>query len=230
MFVPMGIFSASQTVDPAQCMLPALAILLKNCTVLISLTALGLHQFPRLSVRMHAAGFIPSSLRCLSQVLPLGIAIYQGSGGPIPGNIQDQVGQGSEQSDLVSGVPAPCGGVGLDDLWRSLSTQNFLWFYSMIPYSSYSSSNSSNTTNKVRSPQYTAIVAWYTVSHAILTSRTPRYSFSHQALVFATLDNNISQVSLHNPFSFPGKTFINKKHAHDDSRFQRVFSNKPAKP
>jgi len=50
----------------------------------------------------------------------------RGSGGPIPGNIQDQVGQGSEQSDLVSGVPAPCGGVGLDDLWRSLSTQNFL--------------------------------------------------------------------------------------------------------
>jgi len=28
----------------------------------------------------------------------------------------DQVGQGSEQPDLVSGVPARCGGVGLDDL------------------------------------------------------------------------------------------------------------------
>ena len=40
----------------------------------------------------------------------------RGSGGPIPGNIQDQVGQGSEQPDLVSGVPARCGGVGLDDL------------------------------------------------------------------------------------------------------------------
>ena len=40
----------------------------------------------------------------------------RGSGGPIPGNIQDQVGQGSEQPDLVSGVPACCGGVGLDDL------------------------------------------------------------------------------------------------------------------
>jgi len=39
-----------------------------------------------------------------------------GSGGPIPGNIQDQIGQGSEQPDLVSGVPARCGGVGLDDL------------------------------------------------------------------------------------------------------------------
>ena len=34
----------------------------------------------------------------------------------IPGNIQDQVGQGSEQSDLVSGVPARCRGVGLGDL------------------------------------------------------------------------------------------------------------------
>ena len=34
----------------------------------------------------------------------------------IPGNIQDQVGQGSEPPDLVSGVPARCGGVGLDDL------------------------------------------------------------------------------------------------------------------
>ena len=36
--------------------------------------------------------------------------------GPTPGNIQDQVGQGSEHPDLVSGVPARCGGVGLDDL------------------------------------------------------------------------------------------------------------------
>ena len=40
----------------------------------------------------------------------------RGSGGLIPGNIQGQVGQGSEQPDLVSGVPARCGGVGLDDL------------------------------------------------------------------------------------------------------------------
>ena len=40
----------------------------------------------------------------------------RGSGGPIPGNIQDQVGQGSEQPDLVSGVPARCRRVGLDDL------------------------------------------------------------------------------------------------------------------
>ena len=36
--------------------------------------------------------------------------------GNIPGNIQDQAGQGSEQPDLVSGVPARCGGVGLDDV------------------------------------------------------------------------------------------------------------------
>jgi len=40
----------------------------------------------------------------------------RGGGGPIPGNIQAQVGQGSEQPDLVSGVPARCGGVGLEDL------------------------------------------------------------------------------------------------------------------
>jgi len=43
-------------------------------------------------------------------------SVQRGSGGPIPGNIQDQVGQGSEQPDLVSGVPARCGGIGLDDL------------------------------------------------------------------------------------------------------------------
>ena len=35
---------------------------------------------------------------------------------PIPGNIQGQVGQGSEQPDLVADVPAHCRGVGLDDL------------------------------------------------------------------------------------------------------------------
>ena len=38
---------------------------------------------------------------------------YVGVADQIPGNIQDQVGQGSEQPDLVSGVPARCGG-GLD--------------------------------------------------------------------------------------------------------------------
>jgi len=40
----------------------------------------------------------------------------RGSGGPIPGNIPGQVGQGSEQPDLVEDVPAHCRVVGLDDL------------------------------------------------------------------------------------------------------------------
>jgi len=34
----------------------------------------------------------------------------------IPGNIQGQTGQGSEQPDLVVDVPAHCRGVGLADL------------------------------------------------------------------------------------------------------------------
>jgi len=40
------------------------------------------------------------------------------SGGrcPKPGNIQGQVGRGSEQPDLVEDVPAHCRGIGLDDL------------------------------------------------------------------------------------------------------------------
>jgi len=40
----------------------------------------------------------------------------RGSGGPIPGNIQTQVGQGSEQPDLIEDVPVHCRGGGLDDL------------------------------------------------------------------------------------------------------------------
>jgi len=40
----------------------------------------------------------------------------RGSGGPIPGDIQGQVRQGSEQSGLVEDVPAHCRGIGLDDL------------------------------------------------------------------------------------------------------------------
>ena len=40
----------------------------------------------------------------------------RGSGGPIPGDIQGQVGWGSEQLDLVDDVPAPCRGLDLDDL------------------------------------------------------------------------------------------------------------------
>jgi len=38
------------------------------------------------------------------------------SGGPIPENIQGQVGWGSEQPGLVDDVPAHCRGIGLDDL------------------------------------------------------------------------------------------------------------------
>jgi len=41
---------------------------------------------------------------------------WRGSGGPIPGNIQGQLGRGSEQPDLDKNVPAHCRGVGLDDL------------------------------------------------------------------------------------------------------------------
>jgi len=38
-----------------------------------------------------------------------------GSGSPIPGNTQGQVGWGSEQPGLVEDVPAHCRGVGLGD-------------------------------------------------------------------------------------------------------------------
>lgn len=38
-----------------------------------------------------------------------------GGGYPIPGNIQDQAGWGSEQSDLVEDVPAHCKAFELDD-------------------------------------------------------------------------------------------------------------------
>jgi len=44
------------------------------------------------------------------------LTYQRGSGGPIPGNIQGQVGRGSEQPDLVEDVPAHCRGIGLDDL------------------------------------------------------------------------------------------------------------------
>ena len=36
----------------------------------------------------------------------------RGNGGPIPGNIQGQVGWGSEQPGLVEDVPAHCRGLG----------------------------------------------------------------------------------------------------------------------
>ena len=35
------------------------------------------------------------------------------SGGPIPGNIQGQVGRGSEQPQLVEDIVAHCGGIDL---------------------------------------------------------------------------------------------------------------------
>jgi len=40
----------------------------------------------------------------------------RGGGCPFPGNIQGQVGRGSEQPGLVEDVPAHCKGVGLDGL------------------------------------------------------------------------------------------------------------------
>jgi len=40
----------------------------------------------------------------------------RGSGGPIPGNVQAQVGWGSEQPGLVEDISAYCSGVGLDGL------------------------------------------------------------------------------------------------------------------
>jgi len=46
------------------------------------------------------------------------------SGGPIPGNIQGQVGWRSEQPGLAEDIPAHCRGVGLDGLSRSLPTQS----------------------------------------------------------------------------------------------------------
>jgi len=46
----------------------------------------------------------------------LGCVARRGSGGPIPRNIQGQVGRDPEQLDLVEDVPAYCRGVGLDDL------------------------------------------------------------------------------------------------------------------
>ena len=44
----------------------------------------------------------------------------------IPGNLEGQVGQGSEQPDLVEDVPAHCRAVGLEDVERSLPTQTIL--------------------------------------------------------------------------------------------------------
>ena len=43
-------------------------------------------------------------------------AARRGGGCPIPGDVQGQSGQGSEQPDLGVGVSVPCRGVRLDDL------------------------------------------------------------------------------------------------------------------
>jgi len=48
------------------------------------------------------------------------------SGGLIPGNLQGQVGRGSEQPGVVDDIPACCWAVGLDDLYRCLPTQSVL--------------------------------------------------------------------------------------------------------
>jgi len=40
----------------------------------------------------------------------------RGGGCPLPGNIQGQVGQGSEQPGLVEDGPAHCRAIGSDDL------------------------------------------------------------------------------------------------------------------
>jgi len=40
----------------------------------------------------------------------------RGSRCPVHGNVQGQIGQGSERPGLVEDVPAHCRGVGLDDL------------------------------------------------------------------------------------------------------------------
>lgn len=39
-----------------------------------------------------------------------------GGGCPMPGNVQGQAGQGSQQTDLVKDVPDYCRGITLDDL------------------------------------------------------------------------------------------------------------------
>ena len=54
--------------------------------------------------------FYNKSSEVLAQVAHIG------GGCPVTGNIQDQAGQGSEQPDLVVGIPVHCRGVGSDDV------------------------------------------------------------------------------------------------------------------
>ena len=46
----------------------------------------------------------------------------RGDGCPIPGDIQGQAAQGSQQPDLAAGVPLHCRRVGPDGLYGSLPT------------------------------------------------------------------------------------------------------------
>ena len=50
----------------------------------------------------------------------------------VPGDIQGQVGRGSEHTDLIEGVPAHCRGVGLDGPQQSLPSQSILWFHDIL--------------------------------------------------------------------------------------------------
>jgi len=63
-----------------------------------------------------ACQYLKGAYRKDGEIFSAGLVAQRGSGGPIPGNNQGQVGWGSEQSDLVEDVPAHCRGVGLDDL------------------------------------------------------------------------------------------------------------------
>lgn len=58
----------------------------------------------------------------------------QGGGCPIPENTDCQAGWGPELPDLVEGVPALCGTVGLDELYMSLPTQTMLWLSFAPPF------------------------------------------------------------------------------------------------
>ena len=53
--------------------------------------------------------------------------VWNSGGCPVPGDVQGQAGPGSEQPDLS--VDVHCRGVGLGDLYRSLSTQTILQLY-----------------------------------------------------------------------------------------------------
>jgi len=50
----------------------------------------------------------------------------------VPGSIHGQVGQGSEQPNLVEDVPSHCRRGGQDDLLGWVPTQNILWFYDTL--------------------------------------------------------------------------------------------------